>query len=102
MSLNSKKSTNLTGGVSDIIEKCKARGISVHCGDLTQAIANFTSSVQEPFITQLVDNIQARFSDSDTNLMASFSYIFDPGNYTSPSVELLCQHVEVVNSSQFP
>ncbi|KAJ8043431.1 hypothetical protein HOLleu_10511 [Holothuria leucospilota] len=96
-SLNTKKNLDLTPSVASLVERCNAQGISIQCKDLAQDIADFTTSVHEPFIGQLMENIEARFTDSDTDVMASFSYAFDPASYASPNAEeLLCQHMEVL------
>lgn len=93
-SLLAKENTNLTTSVAELMERCNAQGISFRCQDLAQAISDFTSSVQAPFIAQLVANIQARFTDTD--IMAAFAYVFDTSSYTSQNGELLAQNVKVL------
>ena len=87
--LKAKKEVDLTGTISGL----EAQGIKIKTKlTIPEEVANFRIKTQAPFIDAIIDNIEARFQNSE--FLASFSKIFNPQSYGTSKVQPdeMCSH----------
>ena len=88
--LKAKKEMDLTGTISGL----EAQGIKIKTKlTIPEEVTHFRIKTQAPFIDAIIDNIEARFQNSE--FMASFSEIFNPQSYDTSKVQPdeMCSHV---------
>ena len=83
--LKAKKNFDLTPEISNLVAKLKTKGLSVKYkkDNLEDQCTTFRETAQGPFLDKLIDNLNARFQD--TEIMKAFDVLFDTTSYTSDS-----------------